>query len=205
MRTTAAPAKPRKGEPAWAIAELFPPQGYWDEGEYLGLGTNRLVEFDDGFIEVLSVPTTSHQMILAFLFEMVSAFVKPQRLGKVAFAGIRVRLWARKYRQPDLVFMLTKHVSRVGEEFWKGADLVMEVVSKDEKDRHRDLVEKRREYAKGRIPEYWIVDPERAEIVVLQLAGTKYVVAGTYGINAKAKSIVLKGFEVDVHEVLSQN
>ncbi len=40
-------------EPAWEVAHLFPAQGHWSEEEYLALNTNRLVEFDQGVIEVL--------------------------------------------------------------------------------------------------------------------------------------------------------
>jgi len=32
-------------EPTWDVAQLFPPQGYWSEAEYLALDTNHLVEF----------------------------------------------------------------------------------------------------------------------------------------------------------------
>ena len=56
------------GEPVWEINELFPEQGDWSEQLYLSLSTNRLVEFDNGMIEVLPVPTKTHQLIVAFLF-----------------------------------------------------------------------------------------------------------------------------------------
>jgi hypothetical protein len=48
--TSKPPITRQKGEPAWEIAELFPPQGYWCEEEYLALtdGTNHLVELTDG-------------------------------------------------------------------------------------------------------------------------------------------------------------
>ncbi len=55
------------GEPPWEIALLYPVQGSWTESDYLELGTNRLVEFADGCIEVLPTPTTLHQPIVRFL------------------------------------------------------------------------------------------------------------------------------------------
>jgi len=39
-----------------------------------------------------------------------------------------------------------------------------------------DLVEKAQDYAAAGIPEYWVVDPERKEIVVHHLAGERYKV-----------------------------
>src|SRR5689334_1874676 len=59
--------QPEGAEPAWDIARLFPLQGYWDEDDYLSLDTNYLVEFTDGFVEVLSMPKPSHQRIVQHL------------------------------------------------------------------------------------------------------------------------------------------
>jgi Uma2 family endonuclease len=192
------------GEPTWDIAHLFPLQGGWSEEEYLELETNRLIEFTDGYLEVLPVPTTSHQSILLALLQALLAFVEPRKLGTALFAGIRVRLRKGKFREPDIVFMLAKHADRIGEKFWKGADLVMEVVSGDKKDRERDLKKKRGDYARGRIPEYWIIDPQEEQITVLRLRGQKYITHGKYGRGECAQSALLKGFEVDVDAVLAE-
>jgi Uma2 family endonuclease len=188
-------------EPAWDVALLFPNQGYWSEVEYLALNTNRLVEFSHGSIEVLPMPTTSHQLIAAYLYRMLRAFVTAEDLGTVLFAPLRVRLWTGKFREPDVVFMLAEHASRIGEPFWEGADLVMEVVSSD--DRRRDLEIKRDEYAQAGIPEYWIVDPQQARITVLRLDGASYVVGGEFPEGTQAASHLLPGFAVDVTAALA--
>jgi len=62
------------GDPTWGIAELFPLQGRWSEGEYLSLHTNRLIELSNGKLEMLPPPTQSHQFILAFLFRRIHEF-----------------------------------------------------------------------------------------------------------------------------------
>jgi Uma2 family endonuclease len=95
--------------------------------------------------------------------------------------------------------MLNEHADRRGEAFWRGADLVMEIVSPA--DRQRDLVTKRREYAQAGIPEYWIVDGEQQAIIVLTLAGEIYQVHGAFGPGEQADSVLLPGFAVDVDEV----
>jgi Uma2 family endonuclease len=184
--------------PTWEIAELFPLQGTWSEEEYLGLPGNRLVEFSNGFLEVLPMPTTSHQALLAFVYDCLSRHVAPLDLGRVLFAALRVRLWKGKFREPDLVFMLKKHHHRIREEFWDRADLVMEIVSGNPEDRRRDLKIKRHEYARARIPEYWIIDPREETITVLRLSGKRYVVHGTFGKGTQATSHLLPGFVVDV-------
>lgn len=198
MSTIASKARPRVGEPSWEVAYLFPAQGAWNEEEYFALPDNRLVEVSSGFLEVLPMPTTSHQAIIAFLYGALLAFIEPRKLGKAYFAGIRVRLWKGTFRLPEVVFMLAQHADRIGEEYWRGADLVMEIVSGTAKDRQRDLKTKVAEYARARIPEYWIVDPQEAQITVLRLKGKKYVPLGRYGSGTRARSVLLKGFDVDV-------
>jgi Uma2 family endonuclease len=190
-------------EPTWGIAQLFPAQGHWSEEEYLALNTNHLVEYANGFLEFPSMPTAMHQMITAYLYGVLLALSTAHDLGRVLFAGLRVRLWPGQYREPDVVFMRKEHRARMGNRFWDGADLVMEVVSEGDEDRNRDLVEKREEYARAGIPEYWIVDPLEERITVLRLARKRYVVHGEFGKGATASSHLLPGFIVDVTAALS--
>jgi Uma2 family endonuclease len=190
-------------EPEWEVARLFPARGAWSVDDYLDLDTNRLVEFSNGRIEVPPLPTESHQLILAFLYRLLAAFVEARGLGLVLPAALPVRLWPRKFREPDIVFMLAEHAHRRHERFWEGADLVVEVVSPDPKDRKRDLETKRREYARAGIPEYWIVDPQQQRILVLSLAGQAYRVQGDFGPGAEATSVFLPGFSVPVDTVFA--
>lgn len=192
---------PAESGPAWEIARLFPDQGQWDEGDYLALHTNHLVEFCDGSIEVLPMPTTSHQSIVQFLSNALLAFVSAGRLGRVLFAPLRVWLRNSKYREPDIVFMLAEHADRIGEKFWRGADLVMEIVSDDPESRERDLLVKRSEYALAGIAEYWIVDPLEKHVTVLKLSGESYVSHGRWRIGERASSALLAGFEVEVEAI----
>lgn len=193
------------GEPVWEIASLFPPQGQWAEGDYLSLKTNRLVELDDGRLEVLPMPTELHQLIVAFLFSELQRFVSASRLGVALFAPLRVRLREGKYREPDVVFMLAEHRDRRTDKFWNGADLVMEVVSED--DPARDWEEKRAEYAEAGIGEYWIVDPRDQSVTVLTVDSTsgQYATAGKRLQQGRASSVLLPGFSVDVAAIFSQS
>jgi Uma2 family endonuclease len=187
-------------EPTWEVAYLFPPQGTWSEEEYLALDGNFLVELSDGKLEVLAMPTTSHQAIVAFLLLVLSAFVLPRKLGRALTAPLPMRIRSGKFREPDLLFMMAQNAKRVGEQFWEGADLVMEIVSEN---RRHDLVTKRKEYAKAGIAEYWIVDPKLEQITVLVLRGDSYRVHGAFGRGAEAVSVLLPGFSIDVNSVLA--
>jgi Uma2 family endonuclease len=191
------------GEPVWELAHLFPYQGYWTEQDYLDLNTNHLIEYSNGFLEVLPMPTMAHQDIVSFLYHLLRAFVIKRDLGKVYFAPLRVRLARKEYREPDVVFLSAERLKRTTGDYPHGADLVMEVVSGGQKDRERDLVEKREIYAHFGIQGYWIVDPKEWQIFVLRLEGEKYIEHGRFGKGEQATSYLLPGFSAAVDEVFA--
>jgi Uma2 family endonuclease len=191
------------GEPIWELAHLFPYQGDWSEEEYLALHTNRLIEFTDGRLEILPMPTMLHQIIVAFLYNALKNFVEPTGRGRVLFAPLRVRMRPTKYREPDVVYLSAERLQRIKGDYPDGADLVMEVVSGSDEDRERDLVTKRSDYAQAGISEYWIVDPEEKVITVLQLAGKQYVEHGRFTTGMQATSPLLTGFSVDVAQAFA--
>ncbi len=191
-------------EPTWEIARFFPAQGDWSEEDYFALETNRRVEYSDGFLEFLPMPTIFHQLILQFLYKELDSIVAAGGLGTVVLAGYKVRLRAGKYREPDILFIQTANRARFKKQYCEKADLVIEVVS--EENRGHDLETKRLEYARAGISEYWIVDPEGESITVLVLNGRQrtYRVHGTFRKGTKATSKKLPRFVVDVSTALSQ-
>jgi Uma2 family endonuclease len=118
----------------------------------------------------------------------------------VLVAPLRLRLKSGKYREPDIIVLLSQADSRRENQYWNGADLVMEIVSSDDPD--RDLVTKREEYAQVGIPEYWIVNPQKETITVLRLQGQSYVEYGEFEREQTAASVFLQGFVVDVGDAL---
>jgi Uma2 family endonuclease len=179
------------------IFDTLPEQGQWTEEDYLWLTdcTNRLVEFTDGKLEPLPMPTKKHQILLKFLFSALNAFLDP-RGGMVLFAVLRLRLRSGRFREPDLLAVLDAHDSRCQDRFWTGADLLAEVVCKDNP--ARDLVLKKREYAQAGIPEYWIVNPINETVIVYRLQGKRYARHGLFRRGQRATSALLPGFAVDV-------
>ncbi|MGD9856254.1 MAG: Uma2 family endonuclease [Planctomycetaceae bacterium] len=190
------------GNPTWEVAYLFPIQGEWDESEYLSLGTNWLVEFEDGRLEVLPMPTYAHQLIVDFVVDQLKAFLRKHGGGRVLFAPLPVRLRAGKFREPDIIY-LSEHRRKSTGDYPDGADLVMEVVSDGSANRQRDMVTKRNEYADAGISEYWIIDPEQSAVTVLTLDGAAYRVHGTFVAGSLATSVLLDGFRVAVGDVLA--
>ncbi len=180
---------------------LEPLQGLWSVEQYLKLSnqTNHLIEFTDGVIEVLPMPTRDHQVILAFLYEVLLLLIRP-RGGKVLFAPLRVQVRPGKFREPDILALRDADDPRNQNEYWLGADLVIEIVSPDRPE--RDTEEKPLDYAEAGIPEYWIVNPITATITVLTLEGETYAEHGVFGRGEQASSKLLNGFTVSVDEVL---
>ena len=213
MTETSAPVAPEAISPAASVTaatsqaaldallcDILPRQGCWSEASYLWLTDHgrRLIEFTDGRIEELPVPTFTHQAVLSFLHALFRAWLKP-RGGVVVFSGLRMRIREAKFREPDLLLLRDRSDRRCQDRYWLGADLVAEVVSPDDPD--RDLVEKRIDYAEAGIPEYWIVDPRNETITVLVLDGDAYVEHGVHGRGGTTTSPLLEGFAADVTAV----
>lgn len=182
------------------LPEILPEQGCWSEEQYLWLTdeTNRLIEFTDGYIEVLPMPTDFHQTVLMFLYECFVAFLRPKG-GKVLVAALRVRTRAGQFREPDLLLLLDAKDVRRENRFWHGADLVLEVVSPEKPE--RDWVTKRVDYAEAGIPEYWIVDPQKQSVTILTLRDGAYAEHGTFRRGSVATSALLERFEIEVDAV----
>ena len=182
------------------LCDILPRQGCWSDEAYLWLTDHgrRRIEFTDGRIEELPVPTFTHQAVLLFLYRLFHDYLRP-RGGVAMVSGLRMRIREGKFREPDLLVLRERSDPRNQDRYWLGADLVAEVVSPDDPD--RDLVEKRADYAEAGIPEYWIVDPRDETITVLALDGEAYVEAGARARDSQARSRLLDGFTADVSAV----
>ena len=213
MTETSAPVAPEATSPATSVTaatsqaaldallcDILPRQGCWSEESYLWLtdhGRHR-IEFTDGRIEELPMPTSTHQAVLLFLYRLLHDYLRP-RGGVAMVSGLRMRIREGKFREPDVLMLQDRSDPRYQDRYWLGADLVAEVVSPDDPD--RDLVEKRIDYAEAGIPEYWIVDPRNETITVLVLDGNAYVEHGVHGRGGTATSPLLEGFATDVAAV----
>jgi Uma2 family endonuclease len=190
------------GEPVWDLAYLYPPQGEWSVEAYLELPGNLLVEFTDGQIEVLPMPTLAHQFIVLYLYRLLNALIQTNRLGWVLAGPLPVRLGPRIYREPDVIFISAERPERRAGDYPDGAEIVTEVLSGGRKDRQRDLVAKRAEYAAAGIGEYWIIDPQKGMVAVLRLEGNAYIERGRFR-DGQATSALLPGFAAPVADVFA--
>ena len=182
------------------VLDLEPLQGLWTQDQYLTLTdhSRRLLEFTDGYLEVLPMPTDRHQVISRFLLFTFFRFMQSIG-GTVLYAPLRLQIREGRFREPDLLLVRDANDPRRQNRYWLGADLVVKIVSPD--DPERDTVVKRADYAEARIPEYWIVNPMDETITILTLMGDSYTEHGVFQRGAEAASEILEGFVVPVADV----
>ncbi|UIE38185.1 Uma2 family endonuclease [Leptodesmis sichuanensis] len=145
-------------------------------------GTDTRYELVDGVLVAMGAEYPINSTIVSFLFAVfLGTGIPYYRLA----IGHQIAVSSTKAtaRQPDLIV----HTEASAAAILSGSRLLMpempapmlvvEVVSSsdtDPKARDRDYNEKRAEYAARQIPEYWIIDPIAAVVLVLTLAGDQY-------------------------------
>ncbi len=194
------PPHSQRGEPVWEVAYCYPRQGDWSEADFLEFETTNFpAELVDGCLELLPMPTRTYQRLLRYLMGLLQSAVKSSSLGEVLFAPCPIRLAPGHLREPDLF------VAKLSEsdEPPAATDVlwVLEIVSHGQLNRDRDLIDKRRDYAQARIPEYWIVDPIEETVTVLSLDGQSYRAHGEFKPGTVATSPLLPKFQINVTEL----
>ena len=144
----------------------------WCDGE-------TRAEWVDGEVIVLLPDSLRHYGLVTFLLILLRHWTEAKNLGRVfdETVFLRLALPSRRQRVPDLIFVANAHLDRLQPTYVDGtADLVVEVISPDSV--RRDRIDKLREYELARIPEYWLLDPDREEAELYELgADGRYVLA----------------------------
>ncbi len=192
----------RRGEPTWEMLDLLPRQGEWHEENYLALETNRLVELVDGCLEFPPTPTYSHRTIALLICILLRSYIQNRRGGRTVLAPFKLRINSRNYREPEVLFLKPENAHLHRDAFWTFADLLVEIVSPDEPD--RDYVAKRADYARLGVPEYWIVDPERGQLLQLILKDGVYLDHAVHALDQTVRAVTLDGFEVDFAKLMAE-
>jgi len=131
-----------------------------------------LVELTEGELFLVPSPTPAHQMISKKIFRLLDDYVSAKNLGVVFYAPVDVYLSEENVLIPDLIFISKEKATSITKKNVQGPpDLVIEIISSD---RDRDMVDKRTQYEKFAVPEYWVIDEENKQIHVFVLAGGKY-------------------------------
>jgi Uma2 family endonuclease len=119
---------------------------------------DTLAEWVDGEVVMYSPASRRHQEISLFLGQVIGLHVEHSGAGRILMPPFQMKL-AQSGREPDLLFVAQEHLERLKETHLDGpADLVVEIISPESAGRDRG--EKFYEYARGGVPEYWLIDPQ---------------------------------------------
>jgi len=182
--------------PTYEMLQEIPYQGEWSEGEYIAIESNKIIEFTDGFLEFLPMPTEIHLRIHEYILAAIRMVLARRAKGVLNFAPFKMKVDATRYREPDVLVLLDENDPRRGGRFWTGADFVVEIVCPDNPE--RDYWKKRVDYADARVTEYWIVDPQMLRVTQLHLVEKDYAVVGVWTPGDIITSKTLPELSVDV-------
>ena len=185
------------------MSKLHAPD-HWTYADYLRLpddGTR--CEILEGERVMTPAPFTPHQRVAFSLVRLLGDFVVPRRLGVLRFAPCDVILADDIVVQPDILFIGKPRVEIVLKRGIFGPpDLVIEILS--ESDPKRDTVRKLAIYGRHGVPEYWIVDPDRARIEVFVLEGNALVRKAVHESGEVRSLVALPGFAALLDEIFSR-
>jgi Uma2 family endonuclease len=125
----------------------------------------------DGQPIVSPAPDLRHQIAVARLHVLLQAVAPPPLLVIESPVDWVLRRTPLLVRQPDLAVIDPTAVS--GPHLLAPPTLVVEVLSAFSQE--RDLVTKRREYARAGLDHYWLLDPAEPRLLVLRRAGDDLV------------------------------
>jgi Uma2 family endonuclease len=156
-------------------------------------------EWVDGEVIVLMPPKVIHQIVLGFLYRLLSDHADRFNLGRVFISPMEMLLREQcASRQPDLMFVAREHLERVTADRIDGpADLAVELISDDSTT--RDRRDKRAEYEAASVLEYWLLDPRPGQhcATILQLDATGRYQEIMLDDHGRYHSAVLSGFTLD--------
>jgi len=140
--------------------------------DYLALPDDVRAELIGGEFYVPPAPTARHQDIVGQIYRCLADFAERTGAGRAYIAPLDVHLDSGDIVQPDVLFITSQNMDRVGDWIRGAPDLAVEVISPLHA--ARDRLVKRGLYARNGIPATWIVDPADRTIEVLRLEGDVY-------------------------------
>ncbi len=152
---------------------------------------DTLAEWIDGEVVMYSPASRRHQEIGLFLGQVIGLHVEYSGAGEILVPPFQMKL-AQSGREPDLLFVAKTNLGRLKENYLDGpADLVVEIVSPESAGRDRGV--KFYEYARGGVPEYWLIDPQTEWVEFYRLEEEHYRLAFS-GKEGEYHALVLPNF-----------
>jgi Uma2 family endonuclease len=178
-----------------------PPPGRLTYEEFLDwCDEDTWAEWVDGEVQMVSPASETHADLVAFLIAVLRFWTDARDLGVVLAPPFQMRLPdpIRRGREPDVLVVRQENRGRLRGTYLDGpADLVVEVISPESI--ARDRGDKYLEYERGKVPEYWLLDPDRTQAEFYQLGADGRYRLALGGSGGTYSSAVLDGFTLSVN------
>lgn len=137
--------------------------------EWADLPEDESGELVDGCLVEEEMPDLVHEIVVSWLVRTLGSWLGT-RGGFVFASEARFQVGARRGRKPDVSMYLPGGAALPARGVVRTPpDVVVEVLSPTVRDARRDRVEKVGDYAAFGVRWYWLVDPERRVIEILEL------------------------------------
>lgn len=168
--------------------------------DYLKTPEDKRYELIEGDLLMTPSPITEHQRISRKLTVQLSIYVEKYNLGEIFVAPYDVYLDNENVVQPDILFISKDRLNIIGEKNIQGApDIVIEIIS--ESNAYRDLVQKKKLYARFQVKEYWIVIPGEELIEIYTIKDNTYTLYKTYTKNDTLASPLIKDLSIELKNI----
>ena len=147
--------------------------------QFLELGEDPVgvhLELVNGEVAVSPSATPGHSYTEKQLSYILESHIRANKLGRL-YGDVDTIFGRVDVRRPDLIYFSRRRLDLVGEKAMEGPpDLCVEIVSPSS--RLIDRRDKFKQYARGKVANYWIVDPDERTIEAFKLAGRSFKKAG---------------------------
>ncbi len=148
-----------------------PPQTMLEVYQSLPEGTR--VQLINNQLIMSPAPSDAHQKISITIAAFLFAHVQKNNLGEVRAAPYDVFLNRKNAFQPDIIFISTENLYKIKADGLHGSpDLVIEILSSATW--RIDKEDKKDEYERSRVKEYWMIDPSDKSTEGFQLVNDEF-------------------------------
>ncbi len=175
-------------------------QGEYTLNDYYAMPDEHRVELIDGVIYDMGAPTSIHQAIILELVSRLREYIREKNgicMPFIAPVDVQLDCDDKTMVQPDVLVVCDR--DKVIKRCVYGApDFVIEILSPST--RKKDMFIKLTKYKEAGVREYWLVDPDKKNVLVYNLEEESY--PKIYGFDSKVPVAVFDGeCEVDFSEI----
>ncbi len=166
--------------------------------------TEERYEYIDGEIYLLASPGMTHQIIHSNLYEKLITWFKgkPCRVFSAPFDITleNEELNSKNVVQPDLIVTCDHNKTRTDKDRYMGIpSLVIEIISPWT--RGRDMVKKLNVYLEGGVDEYWIIDPQKQQVILYHFIDKQPEPIMVYNMGDTVRSIRFEGLCINADDI----